>query len=354
MLPQRLIRAALARSARSESALTRPSAAGLPDLQAWFAAELGRVMAPGVARPSARDVVVLPGSQSGLGALFRSIVGTGRPLLIESPSYWGAILSARQIGVQIVPIPSGPQGPDVRELERAFARTGARAFYAQPNYANPTGAQWSKELGDRILDVVREYGAFLIEDDWAHDFGISNEPMPLAVRDNSGHVLYLRSLTKSVSPAVRVAAMIVRGPARERLLNNLQAQSMYVSGVLQQTALDVVTQPGWTTHLKGLRSELQHRRDQLIAAVQEYVPQARLTHVPRGGLNLWLQLPEHTDLMRLEQDCLIQQVAIAGGDEWFPAEPAGCYLRLNYSGTDPAGFIHGAQVIGQQLSAQGL
>lgn len=108
-LPERLVRAAFARAARSEAAVGRPPAAGLPELQSWFAAELGAITPTGLAAPAARDVVVLPGSQSGLSTLFRTLVGAGRPLLIESPSYWGAMLAAAQVGVQLVPIRSQSQ-----------------------------------------------------------------------------------------------------------------------------------------------------------------------------------------------------------------------------------------------------
>ncbi|MCO1338365.1 GntR family transcriptional regulator [Kocuria polaris] len=350
LLPERLVRAAFARTGRSEAAVSRPPAAGLPDLQSWFAAELGQVTSVGLAAPAASDVVILPGSQSGLSTLFRTLVGAGKPMLIESPSYWGAILAAAQVGVELVPIPSGPQGPDPDDVKRAFARTGARAFYAQPNFANPTGAQWSPDLAAAVLDVVRANGAFLIEDDWAHDFGISADPVPVAARDDSGHVVYLRSLTKSVSPAVRVAGLIARGPARDRILADTQAQSMYVSGALQTVALDIVTQPAWRTHLRSLRHQLASRRDLLVAALSEHVPSAHLESVPHGGLNLWLRLPDTSDLPQLVRACESQGVIVAAGDEWFPAEPTGRYLRLNYSGPNPGAFPDGARIIGQALA----
>ena len=161
-------------------------------------------------------------------------------------------------------MPTGPDGPDPDELARAFEETGARLFYAQPTYANPTGAQWSTERAEQVLDVVRDHGAFLVEDDWAHDFGISTTPRPVAAQDDAGHVVYLRSLTKSVSPALRIAAVIARGPARERILADRGAESMYVSGLLQAAALDVVTQPAWQTHLRSVREQLRARRDLLV------------------------------------------------------------------------------------------
>ncbi|GHC82355.1 GntR family transcriptional regulator [Nocardiopsis terrae] len=349
LLPERLVRAAFTRAARGDATVGRPPAAGLPELQAWFATELGTAAPVGVAPPAPSDTIILPGSQSGLSGAFRALVGAGRPLLVESPTYWGAIRAAAQAGVAVVPVPSGADGPDPEELDRAFERTGARALYAQPNFANPTGARWSAELADQVLEIVRGHGAFLVEDDWAHDFGITADPAPLAARDDGGHVVYLRSLTKSVSPAVRVAGIVARGPARERILADTQAESMYVSGMLQTVALDVVTQPAWRTHLRGLRHQLAARRDLLAGAVREHAPTAYLESVPRGGLNLWVRLPDTTDLPRLVRDCEAAGVLVAPGDEWFPAEPTGPHLRLNYSGPGPGAFPEGVRVIGRAL-----
>ena len=349
LLPERLVRAAFARISRSDAVVSRPPAAGLPELQSWFAAELGAATPTGLTAPTASDVVILPGSQSALSTLFRTLVGAGSPMLIESPSYWGAMLAAAQVGVRLVPVPSGPLGPDPDDLRRAFAQTGARAFYAQPNFANPTGGQWSSELMDTVLEVVRDHGAFLIEDDWAHDFGITTDSVPVAARDDTGHVVYIRSLTKSVSPSVRVAGLIARGPARDRILADSQAQSMYVSGALQAVALDVVTQPAWRTHRRTLRQQLAARRDLLADALRDHAPAAHLETVPRGGLNLWLRLPDDTDLPLLSRDCEAQGVIIAAGDDWFPAEPTGRYLRLNYSGPNPGAFPEAARVIGSLI-----
>lgn len=349
LLPERLVRAALARAARSDAAVNRPPSAGLPELQSWFATELGRATPTGLSAPTGRDVIILPGSQIGLGSLFRSIVGPGGPLLVESPTYWGAILAASQVGVRLVPIPSGSDGPDLDALERAFSETGARAFYAQPTFANPTGAQWQPVHADAVLEIVRAHGAFLIEDDWAHDFAITADASPLAARDDNGHVVYMRSLTKSVSPAIRVAALIARGPIRERLLADLQAQTMYVSSVLQTAALDVVTQPGWRTHLRALREQLAARRDLLIGAVQRHIQTAHIDVIPAGGLNLWIRLHDETDLPHLARECEARGVIIAAGDNWFPAEPTGRYVRLNYAGPNPGAFDAAARVIGEAL-----
>ncbi|WP_369045361.1 PLP-dependent aminotransferase family protein [Sinomonas sp. P10A9] len=353
LLPERLVRSALARAARTDAAMTRSPAAGMPQLQEWFAGELAEAGPVGIAPPTARDVLILSGSQSGLSSIFRAIVGPGQPLLIESPTYWGAILAAAQAGVTLVPIPSGPEGPAVDDVVRAFDETGARAFYAQPTYANPNGAQWRPELGRAVLDAVRERGAFLIEDDWAHDLSIDSDPHPIAARDDDGHVVYLRSLTKSVSPALRVAAAVARGPARERILADRAAESMYVSGLLQAAALDVVTQPAWHTHLRRLRDQLRGRRDLLLGSLQREAPEAYVERTPLGGLNLWARLPDGTDADLLARVCETRGLIVAPGAEWFPGEPSGPHIRLNYSGPNAERFPEAARILGDALRSLG-
>ncbi len=347
LLPGRLVRQAVARAARTDAAMTRSAVAGSPDLQAWFAGELAAVA--GVTAPSARDVTVISGSQSALSSIFRAVVGPGRPLLVESPTYWGAILAAEQAGVTLVPVPTGVHGPDPDGVARALAQSGARAFYAQPTFANPTGGQWPVETARAVLETVRAHGAFLVEDDWAHDFGIDAEPRPIAGVDDDGHVIYLRSLTKSVSPSLRVAAVVARGPARERILADRAAESMYVSGLLQAAALDVVTQPAWRTHLRGLRDQLRWRRDLLLDSLSEHAPDVTVEAAPVGGLNLWARLPDGSDVDQVVRDCAAHGLVIAPGTEWFPAEPAGPYVRLNYSGDNPERFPDAARILGEVL-----
>jgi len=350
LLPERLVRAALTRAARSEAALSRSPAAGLPELQSWFAGQIATSAPVGVTPPAARDVLITAGSQSALSSIFRALVGPGQPLLIESPTYWGAILAAEQAGVVLVPVPTGEHGPDPDEVDRTVARTGARAFYAQPTFANPTGTQWSVETASAVIDVVRDRGAFLVEDDWAHDLGIDAEPRPLVAQDDDGHVIYLRSLTKSVSPALRVAAVVARGPARDRILADRAAETMYVSGVLQAAALDVVTQPAWTSHLRGMPQQLRARRDLLLDSLRAHAPQVHVEHVPVGGLNLWTRLPEGTDVPQLVHACDIRGLLVAPGAEWFPAEPSGPFIRLNFSSEDPGRFHLAGELLRQALA----
>ncbi|GAA1625352.1 PLP-dependent aminotransferase family protein [Leucobacter chromiireducens] len=351
LLPAALVRAATARAARSPHALHRAPAAGLPELQAWFATELS---GSGPAPHAPREAIIVPGTQSALGSIFRALVGRGRPMVIESPSYWGALRSAAQQGVTLVPISTTPGGPDPQELDRALRESGARVFYAQPTFANPLGGSWHPDRAGEILTVLRAHDAFLIEDDWARDFAIDTRleqaPRPLGHDDPDGRIVTLRSLTKSLSPALRVGALIARGPARDRLLADRVADTMYVSPLLQATALDAVTSPGWRAHRAALPERLRHRRDLLLDSLAQYSPDVRVDAVPQGGLSVWARLPAGSDPNEVARQCAARGLALASGDAWFPAEPSTPALRLTFCGPEPERFPEAAQILAGVLS----
>ena len=351
LLPLGLVRAALSRAARGEHLSKRPPTAGLAPLRAWFASQVAAATPSQLHAVGPSDVLILPGSQAGLSLVFRAIAGQGGALLIESPSYWGATLAAAQAGVTLVPVASGPDGPDPEDVERAFARSGARAFYAQPTFANPHGASWPAQNREQILAVCARHAAFVIEDDWARDFAIDAAPSPLAASDADGRVIYLRSLTKSTVPSLRVAAVIARGPARERIHAEVRAQAMYVSGVLQAAALDVVTHASWASHLHRLRGSLRARRDLLMVSLADHAPSLGLPPAPAGGLNLWVSLPAGTEEAQVTAAAEAMGLLIPGGRASFPAEAAGAFLRFNFGGAPADDLVRASQVLGRVMSS---
>ncbi|KQR18926.1 GntR family transcriptional regulator [Agreia sp. Leaf335] len=352
LLPGRLVRAALVRASRGASALSRGPVDGLPELRSWFAAEIAPVGASAPAPVSSDDVMITPGGQSALASIFRALAAPGDAVVVESPTYWGAIAAARQAGLRIIPVARGSRAPSAADLDEAFAASGARLFYAQPHFANPTGAQWNPEERRDIMSVVRARGAYLIEDDWAHDFAIEGDVLPLLAEDADGHVVYIRSLTKSLSPSLRVGAVIARGPALARIQADRTVDDLYVSGVLQSAAVDVLRDPGWRGHLVRLRSQLRDRRDELARQVEAHLGPDALTFVPRGGLNLWVRLADNVDVSGLVERSRNAGVMVAPGADWFPAEPTGAFIRLNYSGARPEQFAGAMETVAAQLAGR--
>lgn len=335
LLPTATVRSALTRAARSVEGYRRPPVAGLPELRQWFVDELGSEPGASGGWHSA-DVLIAPGGQAAIAATFRALARPGDAVVMESPTYWGAIGAARQAGLTIVPVPRTDGAPSAADLSAAFDSSGARVFYAQPNFANPGGEQWSQAQQREILDVMAEHRAFLVEDDWAHDLAIDSPVRPLAALDADGHVVYIRSLTKSVSLSMRVAAVLARGPARQRIEARIGHADLFVSPLLQTAALDVVSRAAWRTHLRGLPRLLGERRDALIDRLRGIgLSPTR----PAGGLHLWVRLPDYSavgapvDPEVVAARTLVDGVAVSPGSEWFPAEQTAPYLRLSYAST---------------------
>ncbi|QDZ42438.1 PLP-dependent aminotransferase family protein [Corynebacterium sp. sy039] len=347
--PQTLIRTALRTASTDPTSFIAPQPQGTPELREWFARQAASTHQSGTPGPSQEDVIITPGSQPALGTLLRSVVGTGNPIIMESPTYWGAIHAARRAHLRITPLNTGTTGPNPADLDRAFTSTGAKVFYAQPSYANPTGRSWSHDTAQEILDVVHKHHAFIIEDDWAHDFGFSGSSCPLHIYDEKGCVIYIRSLSKTLSPAMRVAGIIAQGPVKERIYTDIRDHNLFVSPLLQNAALRAVTAPQWHTHLKKLQQDLHTRSKILITAINELSPDIHIEAIPHGGLNLWTRIPDHINASHLVQQCATQNVGIADGKAWFPAESPGQYLRMNFAGCTPELFSQAISIVQENI-----
>jgi DNA-binding transcriptional MocR family regulator len=326
--PTRFLATATARAARRPGAWGRVSPAGLPELRTAFAVTVGA---------DAGDVTVVAGGQSGLSAAFRALCPPGTPVLLEAPTYMGAVVAAQAADLRPVPVPTDIHGLRPELLAEAFARTGAGLVYTQPTFANPTGAVLAAGRRQEVLDVVRAAGAFLVEDDWARHLVLDGTaPPPLLRDDHDGHVVYLTSLTKPVAPSLRVGALVARGPAAARLAAIRRAEDLYVSRLLQEVAVELLGSPAWPRHLTALRTALRERRDALVTGLRRDLPTVEITNVPAGGLHVWVRLPTGVDDVELADRARRRDVVVEPGRPYFVAEPPAPHLRLTYAAATPA------------------
>jgi DNA-binding transcriptional MocR family regulator len=333
--PLAALAAAAARAARRPGVWDRVPVEGIDGLRTWFARE-----AAGGTRPN--DVLVAPGGQAAIATIIRALAPPGSAMLIESPTYLGAIAAARSAGVRLVPVPTDDGGVRPDLLAAAFAASGARLVYLQPGHANPGGATLAPDRHAAVLAAAAHAGAFVIEDDFARDLTLEGDPPPtLASADDAGRVIAVRSLSKSAAPGLRIAGVCARGPVAARLTAARVVEDLFVAGPLQETALELLTNPGWTRHLRALRTALRARRDAAVVAVRERLPMARLARVPRGGTYLWVGLPDGTDEAAVVRAAASAGVLVTAGRPWFPAEPDGPFLRLSYAAADADTFRDG-------------
>lgn len=339
--PTRALGAALARAARRPDAWDRAPTAGLAPLRAIFARQAGGTVGP-------EDVLVTGGAQGALSMVFRAIAAPGSPILVESPTYPGALAAARAAGLRPVPVPMDDDGirPDL--LAEAFAMTGARLLYCQPTFHNPTGAVLAPARRHEVVDVARAAGAFLVEDDFARHLGHGGPlPRALVADDRDGTVIQLTSLTKPASPSLRIGAVIARGPVMRRLLGMRLVEDFFIARPLQEAAVELMSTPAWDRHLRALSAALRERCAVLADAMAREVPDWTITRLPAGGLHLWIQLPPGRTDAAVADAARAHGVALNVGSRYFPTEPPGTHLRVGFAAAaDPAELLEAARRLG--------
>lgn len=337
LMPTAALAASLARAGRRPGAWERIPVEGVDTLRQWFAGEAGP-------RYGTHDVVVTPGGQAALMTALRALAPPDGIVLVESPTYRGVLAAAHAAGLRPFPVPSDAHGVRPDHLAQALHRTRARLIYLQPLHANPHGATLAPDRREEVLAAAGRAGAFVIDDDWARGMTFEGtEPAPLTADDVDGHVVHVRSLSKSASPGLRVAAVAARGPAGARLRAARVVEDLFVSAPLQHAALDLVSSPGWQRHLRALRAGLKDRRDALVDAVRRHLGDEAIEHVPRGGLHLWVRLPAGADERTVVAAAAREGVVVSGGREGFAADPTGPHLRLTFGGAPPEELAEGVR-----------
>jgi len=333
--PERAMGAALSRAGRRPGVWGRPPVEGLAELREWFARGIGGAV-------TAAEVLITAGGQSALTTALRALAPPGAPVLVESPTYPGMLAIARAAGLRPVPVPVDADGVKPALLADAFRASGARVFVCQPLFQNPTGAVLAPERRGEVLQIARDAGAFVVEDDFVRRLVHEDAgplPRPLAAEDADGVVVHVCSLTKATSPSFRVSALAARGPVLERLRAIQVVDTFFVPRPLQEAALELVGSPAWPRHLRAVSAELKTRRDTMTTALRLELPELALPHIPSGGYHLWLRLPDGTDESALVAGALRAGVAVTPGRPYFSAEPPAAHLRLSFAAVAGAGEI---------------
>ncbi len=321
--PLGLLAAATSRSARREQSwATSTTKGGIPELRAYFAQEHG-----GLAHPD--DVMIVSGGQAALTFVLGALGQRGRSVLVESPTYPGVLAAAANAGVDPIPVTTDSDGVIPEALDAALTRSGATAFYCQPRLANPTGSSLSIARRAQVLAIIEKHKAFLIEDDFMRDLDPSPTPLPtLFEQSATGHVIYIRSLTKTVSPGLRIGAVVSRGPISRRIYQFATSSQLDTSSVLQNIAVDVLSSAGWKRHLAGVKRELMLRRTALWQAIATELPEIPQPYSRMGALFAWVALPAGIDEAAVARAMIGHGYAVNPGSLYFPAEPYGAHVRI--------------------------
>src|SRR3954463_10370842 len=299
---------------------------GYLPLRAWIAEY--QQLAP-------EQVILTNGSMQADAFLFDLLVQPGDTVVVEAPSYDRTLLGLRNRGADILAIPLQEDGIDVEALARAL-EAGARPKFAHiiPNFQNPAGYTLSLEKRRRLIELAENFDFIIFEDDPYVELRFEGNSLPTMLSlDETDHVVYASSFSKTVCPGIRVGYLA--GPQATIAGIEKMATETYISPnmVAQSIVAEFCRSGALETSIETVKNALRERRDALAAALETELPEARFTP-PEGGYFMWVELPEGTDVDALAGAAKERGLIFVKGTD-FLIEGGQNTLRIAYSGVRP-------------------
>jgi 2-aminoadipate transaminase len=291
------------------------------------------------------NVLITSGSQQALDLIAKLLINRGDRILVESPTYLGALQAFDLMGAEYVTVPIDDQGLQTRLLEGAL-RSGPKFMYVLPNFQNPGGVTLPEDRRTELVWLADKYGIPIIEDDPYGQLRYEGEHIkPLVVldranvlRDDSyqlGNVIYLSTFSKVLAPGLRLGWIVAPPDVINRLVQLKQCADLHTSTFTQMVAYEVAKDGFLDDHVKTIRQCYKERRDTMLSALDDYFPPEVTWTRPQGGLFLWVTLPTGVDSMRLFDEAVRHDVAFVPGQPFFADGDAGSHMRLNFSNAAP-------------------
>ncbi len=302
-------------------------------------------------------VLITSGAQQGLDLLGRVLLDRGESILVENPTYLGALGAWRPLGVRFVPIPMDGNGLCTDALGEILTRERPKFLYTMPNFQNPGGSVLALERREALVTLAERHGFLIVEDDPYGDLRYDGEALPsllsLAQAQGIGdHVVHLRSFSKVVAPGLRVGWMTGPPPLLNAVLTLKQATDFHPSTLGQRIILEVIQDPRYPAHLHHLRETYGARRDAMDAAMHEAFPEGTTWTRPQGGMFLMARLPNGMDATACFETALQEKVAYVTVDHFTIDDSGKDTIRLNFTNASPEKIREGIARLGRLFSSQ--
>jgi 2-aminoadipate transaminase len=306
------------------------------------------------------NIMITSGSQQALDLLGKIFINRGDRILVESPTYLGALQAWNAYGAEYVPVPMDEYGMQTDVLEDVL-RTGPKFIYVLPNFQNPTGVTLSLERRRQLVELADRYGVPIIEDDPYGQLRFEGNHLPSVVsldgeyQDNShtcyrGNVIYLSTFSKLLAPGLRLAWVIAPPDVIRRLVQAKQGTDLHTSTFNQIVAYEVARGGFIDRHVRTIRKVYHERRNLMIEMMEKTFPAGVTWTRPQGGLFLWGTMPEWLDAADVLKVAVAQKVAFVPGAPFHPNNTGKNTMRLNYSNASPEQIRLGIARLGATLS----
>jgi 2-aminoadipate transaminase len=313
----------------------------------------------------AEEVIVTTGGQQAIDLVCKALLDPGDVVIAEAPTYPGAVPTFCSYEAEVIQIEMDGDGMRIDVLEETLARLDAEGrrpkfVYTIPTFQNPAGVTMSLPRRRRLVELARERELIVLEDNPYGMLRYEGDALPplrsLEVPPGSGataeFIVYTGTLSKILSPGVRVGWLVAPRPVHAKLILGKQSADLCSSSLAQHFVAAYFAECDWRAYVDQLRDLYRRRRDVILDALAEHLPAAaRWTH-PHGGLFIWVTLPDYIDTTNLLARALAENVAFVPGAAAFADGRGGSSMRLNFSGSTDDEIREGVRRIGAIVAEQ--
>ena len=333
-------------SSRGREALQYSTTEGYAPLRDWIAQRVRCPQAP----VSADDVLIVSGSQQGLDLLAKVMIDPGDTVLVETPTYLGALQSFSQFSPRYLSVDSDENGLLPEALDESMR--GAKFLYCLPNFQNPTGRLLPEERRHRLVARARELDLLIFEDDPYGALSYDGETPPSIRSLAPERTVYMGSFSKVLAPGLRLGYVIAPPALRAKLIQAKQATDLHTSTLTQMAVFEVVKDGFLDTHIPTIRTLYRAQCAAMLAALTRYMPAGVRWNQPRGGMFLWAELPKGMDSSLILARAIEQNVAFVPGLPFYAAQPVVESLRLAFVTVPPPRIEEGIERLAHVIRAR--
>ena len=351
-------------SQQAASALQYGTTEGYEPLRELIANNMGRY---GI-RANVENVLITSGSQQALDLIGKLFINAGDRVLVEAPTYLGALQAFNVYGAEYVSVPVDDDGLCTEWVESPL-RSGPKFMYVLPNFQNPAGTTLSEGRRHQLVLLADKYGIPIVEDDPYGQLRYEGEHIPPLVvidrenlrRDNGyciGNVIYLSTFSKTLAPGLRLGWIVAPPEIISKLAQFKQGADLHTSTFIQFVAYEVARDGFLDKHVRLIRRIYRERRDVMLQALGENFPPAVTWTHPQGGLFLWITLPEGLDMQAIFQSAIELNVVFVPGNSFYAGDggknshEGSHHMRLNFSNAAPEQIREGIRRLARAVKKQ--
>ena len=276
-------------------------------------------------------VLPVTGSTQAMDLLCKALINPGDVILVENPTFLGNMQCMHLYEAKLVPVPSDENGIILEKLEEAILEHRPKMLYTIPTFQNPTGRTLAADRRQPIAEMAAKYGMVVAEDDPYRDLRYSGEPLPsIKSYDKEGWVVFMGSFSKIISPGLRVGFMAGDPRILRKCTIGKQSADVHTSNLTQAIVDQYLRRDLLPDHIRSICASYKEQMDAMMQELETFPAGTTYTR-PEGGLFIWVELPEHINVLELLEKCVERKVAYVPGTHFFCDGGHMNTLRLNFS-----------------------